>query len=102
MRHLILLSKMMEECGELTQVCSKVLLHGEFASHPETGEVNLDRLKQEMVDVMVVIDLLGKEYEIDKEELLPMFEEKVKKVEGLIFALIALETQEPPSPSDLV
>lgn len=49
----------MEECGELTQACSKVLRHG--TDDPKY----LKNLVEEMGDVQAMIRILQQQYEID-------------------------------------
>lgn len=49
----------MEECGELTRACSKVLRHG--TKDPKY----LDNLIEEMGDVMAMIRIVQKTYDID-------------------------------------
>ena len=49
----------MEECGELTRACSKVLRHG--TKDPKY----LDNLIEEMGDVMAMIRVVQKTYDID-------------------------------------
>lgn len=49
----------MEECGELTRACSKVLRHG--TKDPKY----LDNLIEEMGDVMAMIRIIQKTYDID-------------------------------------
>lgn len=46
-----LLTITMEECGELTQECSKVMRFG-------ATQENLDRLEKEVGDLLCMIDLL--------------------------------------------
>jgi NTP pyrophosphatase (non-canonical NTP hydrolase) len=53
----------MEECGELTQACSKVLRHG-FVE-----KKHIDSLYEEIGDVVAMIAILQQMYDIDPEML---------------------------------
>ena len=59
MKKLTQLVVTMEECGELTRACSKVLRHG--TKDPKY----LDNLIEEMGDVMAMIRIVQKTYDID-------------------------------------
>lgn len=59
MRELVLLTKLMEECGELTHIASKVALYG--IEHKK----NKQKLKHEMLDVMAAISAVIVEYGIN-------------------------------------
>ena len=55
-----LLIKLMEECAEVTQACSKILEHGFWATNAETGIVydNQCQLAKELGDVLAVMQVL--------------------------------------------
>jgi NTP pyrophosphatase (non-canonical NTP hydrolase) len=59
MKKLTQLVVTMEECGELTRACSKVLRHG--TEDPKY----LNNLVEEMGDVMAMIRIIQKTYDID-------------------------------------
>ena len=84
MRHLILLNETASECSRLARACNKLALCGEEASCPDTGEPYLMTLVNSMVDVMAMVELLGQEYDIDKEELLPLFTAKLEWLETMM------------------
>ena len=44
------LSKLAEECGELTQIAMKSLIFGIDSINPKTGEANRDLIKKEIGD----------------------------------------------------
>lgn len=49
-----------EECGEVVQIIGKILRHGLYSHHPVTGEVNIDALLREIIDVkaaMVIVSV---------------------------------------------
>lgn len=52
-----LLVKLNEECAEVCQAVSKILLHG-IRNNPYTGKLNRENLEAELTDVLVFIDLL--------------------------------------------
>lgn len=54
--HLI---KVMEECAEVQEACSKILRFGMYSQNPATQESNLDKLRCELGDLTVAIQLLG-------------------------------------------
>lgn len=54
-----LIALLLEECGEVVQVCGKILRHGIWSYHPETREVNRDLLIKELGDVLAAIHLVG-------------------------------------------
>ena len=64
----------MEECGELTQACSKVL-RSDFKNHA------LQDLKQEVADVMCMVDLMREQGFIDDFEIMQGIKDKREKLE---------------------
>lgn len=49
-----------EECAEVVQIIGKILRHGLYSAHPVTGEVNIDALLREIIDVkaaMVIVSV---------------------------------------------
>ena len=63
----------MEECGELTQACSKVL-RTDFKDHA------LQDLKQEVADVVCMIELMKEEGLIEHHEIVKGIQEKRDKL----------------------
>lgn len=65
------LSKLAEECGELTQIAMKSLIFGIDSYNPNTGEVNRDLIKKEIGDVLTSIQLINEVlgFEFDQEYL---------------------------------
>ena len=55
-----------EECAEVIQVVSKIQRFGATSFHPETGVSNLDKLNQEIGDMLTMVDLLVNEGLLDK------------------------------------
>ena len=63
----------MEECGELTQACSKVL-RTDFKNHA------LQDLKQEVADVMCMVDLMREQRLIDDFDIMQGVQNKKEKL----------------------
>ena len=64
----------MEECGELTQACSKVL-RTDFKDHA------LQDLKQEVADVVCMIELMKKNGLVDDTDIVQGIQNKMEKLE---------------------
>ena len=65
---------MMEECGELTQACSKVI-------RTEGAERYRKNLQDEVGDVMCMVEILYKAGLIDETKLIGRMKRKQKKLE---------------------
>ena len=63
-KHEKLLIKLMEECGELTRACSKILRHGVLKD-----EKYIKNLKEELADVQTMLRVIAYEYAIDEKEI---------------------------------
>ena len=64
----------MEECGELTQACSKVL-RTDFKDHA------LQDLKQEVADVVCMIELMKKNGLVNDSDIVQGVQNKMEKLE---------------------
>ena len=64
----------MEECGELTQACSKVL-RTDFKDHA------LQDLKQEVADVVCMIELMKKNGLVNDTDIVQGIQNKMEKLE---------------------
>ena len=64
----------MEECGELTQACSKVL-RTDFKDHA------LQDLKQEVADVVCMIELMKKNGLVNDADIVQGIKNKMEKLE---------------------
>jgi len=95
MKHLLYLSKLMEECGELTQACSKIMIYGEESCHPDTDETNKERLQSEMGDVLAAISIVSETYGLDSHAIADVLADKVKKIVTNIDAVIDESKIEP-------
>ena len=78
MKHLLYLTKLMEECGEVVQACSKVLIYGEDAVY--NGETGLERLQSEMTDVLAAISIVSESYGLDNHEIADNIKASVEKI----------------------
>ena len=65
----------MEECGELIRACSKVLRHG-TVDDPKY----LQNLTDEMADVMAMMTVLKKTYQIDGSNLEDLVQKRLTKM----------------------
>lgn len=63
----------MEECGELTQACSKVLRNG-------MSDKNYDQLVEELGDVQCLINLILLSHLVSEEDVDKRVKNKVKKL----------------------
>jgi len=74
----------MEECGELTQACSKVLRKQDFEKRKLKGKKTLEEsmkdLTKEVADVQCMIELLQTEGLVDWTEIRQGVEEKRAKL----------------------
>lgn len=74
-----LLVKLMEECGETIQICSKIIQFGFDSYHPDTNETNKSLLEKELGDVRCFEELLIEKESISEEAIQQQFEKKYKK-----------------------
>ena len=65
----------MEECGEFIRACSKVLRHG-TVDDPKY----LQNLTEEMADVMAMMTVLKKTYQIDGSNLEDLVQKRLTKM----------------------
>jgi len=79
-----LLIKMMEECGEVTQAASKVLLFGAGDAYKD-GVPNTDSLLVEMNDLFTLMAMVQAELKLDTNDLgftsVTRTKQKMEKVE---------------------
>ena len=97
MRHLILLNETASACANLARISNKVALCGEKAICPDTEVSYRTLLVSSMVDVMAMVELLGQEYEVDKDKLLPMFTNSLEEIEAMIEEAQSNPSSQPPS-----
>jgi NTP pyrophosphatase (non-canonical NTP hydrolase) len=63
------LAKLIEECGELIQVCGKKLAYFDTNEHPDGGPPLNQRLEEEMADVVAAINTAAQLLGLDEEAI---------------------------------
>lgn len=77
------IAKLSEECGELTQIAMKSLIHGVNSSNPKTGETNRELLQVEMTDVIASIYHFAKLIKLElPDEMIQKRTEKLIRLYG--------------------
>jgi NTP pyrophosphatase (non-canonical NTP hydrolase) len=71
----------MEECGELIRACSKVLRHG-TVDDPKY----LQNLTEEMADVIAMVGVLKKAYNIDPSKMEDLVQKRLTKMKQQDYA----------------
>lgn len=71
---------LMEEAGEVVQICGKILRHGLYDINPTTREMNITRLGEELGDVLFAAQLLMKHGDVSLQDIQDQRNEKDKKV----------------------
>jgi NTP pyrophosphatase (non-canonical NTP hydrolase) len=71
----------MEECGELIRACSKVLRHG-TVDDPKY----LQNLTEEMTDVIAMVGVLKKAYNIDPSKMEDLVQKRLTKMKQQDYA----------------
>lgn len=69
------LAKLLEECGELSQVAAKKLAYYHTDEHPDNAGLLTMRMQDEAADVVAAIRFVGIKFEFDDEE----FSARVKR-----------------------
>lgn len=67
--NLAVLGKMGEELGELSQMVSRCIIQGINESEPVTGKPNVVSLREEVADVMAMINIVCAHFKLDGSEL---------------------------------
>jgi len=74
----------MEECGELTQACSKVLRKQDFENRNIKGKKTLEESKKDLVkevaDVMCMIELMEEQGLVKHEDIVEGIQHKREKL----------------------
>jgi NTP pyrophosphatase (non-canonical NTP hydrolase) len=79
-----LLLKLMEECVEVGQRCSKQIQFGKLEVQKDQSLTNAERLKQEILDIASLVQLLhlhGELPELTGQEIADAYEVKRKKLQ---------------------
>lgn len=71
------LALLAEECSEVIQMVGKTMRYGWESTHPDGGPDNRERLAQEIVDVLWVLDMMVNDLPLDDIE--ERFMKKTKK-----------------------
>lgn len=61
------LNKLMEECGELTQIAAKKAAYPDTDYHPDGKGSMLDRLEEEIGDVLAACLFVATKFNLDRE-----------------------------------
>lgn len=64
-----LLTILGEECAEVIQILAKIQRFGEDSCYPGESKNNLDRLHEEIADILAVVDLLLTEETLDDHKI---------------------------------
>lgn len=75
------LTKLIEECGELTQICAKKIAFMDTDIHPDGKGSMKERLSEELADVMAASKFVADNFELDMLSILARAEEKVAMFE---------------------
>lgn len=73
------LAKLIEECGELQQVCGKKLAYFTTNEHPDGGAPLDHRLRDEMADVMAACWFVAAQLNISASEVTERIHRKVRQ-----------------------
>jgi NTP pyrophosphatase (non-canonical NTP hydrolase) len=71
---------LIEECGEVIQVCGKILRHGYTSHHPVSGATNSELLHKELGDVLAAVELLERDYYVSMPEIRARKRDKLGRV----------------------
>lgn len=70
------LAKLLEECGELSQVAAKKLAYFDTDEHPDGAGSLLQRMQDEAADVVAAITFVGDQFGFDSEAFQARVERK--------------------------
>lgn len=62
------LAKLLEEMGELAQVCAKKLAYYDTDAHPDGSSLR-ERMQEEVADVMAAIEFVIREHGLNRREI---------------------------------
>ena len=94
-RQLELTALLLEECGEVVQVCGKILRHGLHSTHPVSGISNRELLHRELGDIVAAMQLLEREGIISIPEVRARARDKHRRVGPYLHANEPLQPFDP-------
>lgn len=62
------LTKIVEECGELTQICAKKIAYMEEDFHPD-GQFMRGEIEKEIADVLASIEFVAQKWNLNRENI---------------------------------
>lgn len=71
------LAKLLEECGELSQVAAKKLAYYDTDEHPDGAGPLSVRMENEMADVMAAIEFVAVRFGLDWDRIVSRKEQKI-------------------------
>lgn len=74
------LALLMEEAGEVVQICGKILRHGYESHHPNGGESNREELNKELGDLLYAIELLDVNRDVNSASILHYKDDKRARI----------------------
>lgn len=83
-----------EECGEVVQVCGKILRHGIDSTNPFTTQDNSELLHKEVGDILAAIELLIIKGDLDRECINDLAKFKLEKYLDPEFPFVHYQTGE--------
>lgn len=91
------LAKLTEECGEVSQMVGKTLVHGWDGTHPRMPEIgtNRDRLEEEIGGLLCVIDIMAHRGDLRLENVWEAQDRKRREIGKYLHHQYGLETHEP-------
>lgn len=75
------LAKLIEECGELQQVCGKKLAYFNTDDHPDGSLLSL-RMQDEIADVIAAAQFVARKFNLDREEIEARIARKARTFEA--------------------
>lgn len=79
MMHMNGLTKLIEECGELTQIAAKKSAFMNTDVHPDGAGSMKERLENEIADVLAACAFVGLTFELDEERMAVRTNEKLAR-----------------------
>lgn len=90
------LALLAEECGEVVQAIGKILRHGLWSEHPESGIPNYNTLQREIGDVLAAFRIAEVQRLVDWGAVIGHRDKKLLKLHGTTLLHHAKVIAEPP------